>query len=203
MEFIKNIHKDFVLKSGYLLDDHIDVFSSSEILVRLKKINMENATFRISKFESVDASVDEAVEILVTQLKKDVAKWKVIAQKIIKAWEESPELFKRQKESYNQDTFKRTGLLKNHEYMHNLYVFFGDSMIANFEHSSFCTGCGEDSYYNKDFFVKAFSGIDEWLDATLWELQTKEMKKKMRSSLLKKSIQMDFKEVLKHISIPV
>ncbi len=169
MEFIKNINKDFILSPDYKLGDIKDL-NQGDLRVKIKEIDMGGVTFVISDFKGIEAMVDVVANKMIGDLKKRIQKWKKVVNKIIEEWDKAPSKFKQQTGPHNNNTYVNTSLLTDDEYHTNIFVHF-QGVYLSFHDSSFVTGYGGHTFYNKGYHVDALAKIDVWGEKTIKEIQ--------------------------------
>jgi hypothetical protein len=176
MDFLKNINKEFKLKPEYdfIKDEYHYLFKGKDekielrdIVVLVDDINKRKAYLTIKSIGNIDEVVDQVANLMCKRLTNDADKFKTLANKVLKAWEETPEKFVEQEKRWSE-TYKYKGLLNDNEYHANVFAMFGK--ISFHSYFGFVTGCGGDTYYGKDFFVKCLSEIDSWLSKTIKEI---------------------------------
>lgn len=200
MSFLKNIRREFRLDSNYthyLKKNFYAIrdsdFKIEDVNVLVSEISISSVELSISSIGNIDDFVDFVVESMCNDLKKDVEKFKTTAEKVVKAWEETPEKFRQQKEHYSKDTYKNRGLLSDDEYMHCVMVSFGK--VSYYSDYRFSTGCGSDTYYSKEHFVKCLSEIDSWLSKSIKDIGTKKIKDRIKNQILKNTISIPISKV--------
>ena len=206
MEFIKNIRKDFILSPKYNLmykTRRLGVnFEQPELKVRIADIAMDGIEFTLSDPKALTGFTDVIVEALAAELKKEASDVKLVINKIIKAWNDSPKefVFKETSSSKNK-VYVRKGFLTSDEYFENVYVFF-DKITLHYELSA-CTGCGSDTYFDKEYFESRLDGLDKWVESQIKEMHTPKFKNRITNYVAKTVIELNFNEVYKYITIPI
>lgn len=194
MDFLKNINKEFVLISDYnfikknyhYLFKKGDDINLGTVKLKTSELDMNNAEFYITEMESIDDVVDQVSDLLLKNLTRDADKYKKIVKKVIKAWNESPEKFKKQDRNYSTDTYKRLGLLNDKEYMHSVFTFF--DKVSYHSDYRFSTGCGGDTYYAKEVHEENLESIDKWIEKVTKELASAKIKKRIKNYIMKNTI---------------
>jgi hypothetical protein len=194
MDFLKNINKEFRLTDEYgffkktyhyLFKNSEDKIEPKDIIVLVDDINMRKVSLTFKSIGNIDEVVDQVANLMCKNLTEDADKFKVISNKVIEAWENTPKKFIQQKLSFSNETYKYIGLLNNEEYMLSVFALFGNiSFHSNFR---FSTGCGGDTYFGKDFFIQCLNEIDSWLSKTIKEINSAKIKNRIKNQILNKS----------------
>lgn len=211
MNFLKNIKKPFILNPGYNFlgnKGFETLFDSSRlgrVMVKVDEINMEGVQFSIHDIEGIEYLLDILIDVAVSQINTSTEKYKKVVAKILKAWDKSPENFKKQKErSYSSETYINKGLLTDKEYFVSPYY----SIAGSFECFNECnipTGCGGDTYYAPERYKQGLAQVDEWVEKTIKGLKATKSRDKIKKKLFKnkEELFLSFSELDKWISIPV
>jgi hypothetical protein len=194
MDFLKNINKEFILTSdfNFIKKNYHYIFKKGDdinlgtVKVKTSDLNTSQAEFYITEIENIDDVVTQVAEAMVTSLTRDASKYKKIAKKVIKAWNESPEKFKQQKDRYSKDTYKRLNLLNNKEYMQSVFTFF--DKVSYHSDFRFSTGCGGDTYYAKEVYEEGLESIDKWIEKATKELASAKIKKRLKNYIMKNTV---------------
>lgn len=194
MSLLKNIKKELLLKPTYsILSKHYQYLASKQVLesidfgetrVMVNHIDMDEVIFKVTSIKNIDNVVDELTEILIDRLVRDSNKFKTLATKVLKAWEETPELFKKQTGS-SKETYLRTGLFNSDEYMTSVFLSF--DKISYHSDYSFATGYGGNTYYPKKYYSESLSSIDAWVNKISKEVRSAKVKARIKNALLKLS----------------
>lgn len=201
MEFIKNIEKDFALSNEYkILDNIIPKNKKIDVLLKIKDLDINGITFQVSSIKNIDLIVEDCVLYIVKKLEKDFNKTVKIAKKVLKAWEKRPEDFIRSLKHNHKEIYTNKNLLNSNEYHSSTYVFLGNTTL-HFE-CEFATGCGSDTYYQKEYFQNILKTSDDWLEKTIKTIKSSAFKTKIKNTILREKFDMNYQEVLKYISIP-
>lgn len=194
MDFLKNINKEFILTSdfNFIKENYHYIFKKGDdinlgtVKVKTSDLNTSQAEFYITEIENIDDVVTQVAEAMVTSLTRDSSKYKKIAKKVIKAWNESPEKFKQQKDRYSKDTYKRLNLLNDKEYMQSVFTFF--DKVSYHSDFRFSTGCGGDTYYAKEVYEEGLESIDKWIEKATKELASAKIKKRLKNYIMKNTV---------------
>jgi hypothetical protein len=171
-------------------------------MVKVDNITMEGVQFSIHDIEGIEFLLDELINNAINQLSTSTEKYKKVVAKILKAWEKSPESFKKQKASYSSETYINKGLLTDREYFAGPFY----SVAGSFEGFSECripTGCGEDTYYAPERYKQGLAQVDAWVEKTIKGLKTTKSRDKLKKKMYKSSLFLSFSELDKWFSIPV
>lgn len=194
MDFLKNINKEFILTSdfNFIKENYHYIFKKGDdinlgtVKVKTSDLNTSKAEFYITEIENIDDVVTQVAELLIKNVTRDVNKYKKAAKKVLKAWNESPEEFKQQKDRYSKDTYKRRGLLINKEYHQSVFILF-DNLSIHPDYG-FTTGCGGDTYYAKEVYEENLESIDQWLEKMKKELVSSKIKKRLKNYIMKNTV---------------
>jgi hypothetical protein len=209
MDFLKNINRDFILspefdfikKQYHYLFEPGDKIIMEDVIISVDDIDRRLATFYINSIGNIDDVVNQVVAIMEKSLTKDADKFKVLANRVIKAWEETPNNFVKHRKNFlnNKTIYENKGLLVGEEY--NLSVFVFIDKISYHSDFSFTSGYGRDTYYEKDFYVNCMNEIDPWITNTVKELNSAKVKKRIKNQLLKNRIVIPLTKLEKFLTL--
>lgn len=203
MDFLKNINKEFRFNPEYnfIKNEYHYLFRKKDenikledVIVLVDDINKRSVYLTIKSIGNIDQVVDKLASLVCERLVEDAEKFKVIANKVIKAWEKTPEKFVEQVGGFvNKKTYKHKGLLNDDEYGLSVFAMIGKiSYHSNF---SFSTGWGGDSYHDKDFYVNRLSEIDPWVSKIVKEVNSTKVKTRIKNQLLKINIDIPISKI--------
>lgn len=199
MDFLKNINKEFYLTDlDFIKKNYHYLFEGDDKIVtnvkaKVSDIDMRTVYLTITEIEGIDDIVAQVADLMTRRITEDAEKFKVIAKKVVEAWEKSPESFKRQKDTYHKDTYKNKGLLTNDEYHQSVFTFL--DKISFHSDFSFTTGCGGDTFYDKEFHVKCLEDIDAWVTDVAKQLSSTKIRARIKNALLKNTITISLSKV--------
>ena len=187
-----------------------------KVKVKISKLKygpngLSRVTLRISKIGNIDAVVKSIVQDTATRLMHDVSEIKKIANKVINAWSKSPKKFQRISSISYGYVYNRPRLLTNDEYSRDVHWFYLKSFqryeqkylfpsVTSRDYGLvFYTGCGGDTYRDKQYFVKGLKNIDKWLNKELLTINSYDTLLKIKAGLLKFEMDMTGKKLLKHV----
>ncbi len=147
---------------------------------------------QIQEVSNIDAVVDSILTNSAIQLQKDTVKMKKVFTKIINSW--SRPGFRKNNFIGHKQTWIKKKVLTDNEY-HQTVCWRYFKMFKMY--TTIPTGCGSDTYYEKDFYEKALKGIDAWLNKQLEEIQSKKTKTKLKQSLLSYKFEISGKKMIK------
>jgi hypothetical protein len=201
MEFIKNFKCDFILSPEYNFIKELKNHKF-DVKVKIHNINMECVYFKISEMKDIDLAISIIKEQMIDRVKKDVVTYKKIANKVINKWENEPDSFHIKKLSFNTSKmiYENISLLKDDEYHVTPHISIGKKFIM-YDYT-FATGCGGDTYYDINYYIKAINEIDNWLNNILTEINSSKNKLKYKNYINSIEIVMSYKNVIKYIKIP-
>lgn len=206
MDFLKNINEEFVLtgfdfikKNYHYIFRDGDRINYGEVRVKTSDINMQNVEFYIENISNIDEIAVQVTELMTKRLTKDAQDFKVLALRVVDAWEATPEKFKKQDKSSREPTYKNKGLLSEDEYDCSVFVHF--DKISYHSDFDFTTGWGGHSYYDKDFYVKCLNDIDDWTAKVTKELASSKIRNRIKNYIMKNTISIPIEEIDKFISL--
>lgn len=206
MDFLDNIKKEFILTTKKsFVKDNFYIFSKADVdtgIVKAKvnDISMNGVTFSVTKVEKLDEVAKQAAELMSVELERKVNKYKRTAKKVIKAWEDSPEKFKKQTDRFDNPIYKRVGLLKDSEYHHHVHVSF--DRLTYFTDFGFSTGCGGDTFYSKEEIQKKLDDIESWLESAKKELSSAKIHKRIKNYILKSEVHVPLSKIKESVELP-
>jgi len=203
MEFLKNINKEFILSKEYdlikneyrlKLKDGI----SNDIKIKIVGIDLETIEFSIDISDLGNIS-EKISDELVNSLTREYEKTRIIANKILDAWDKTPEKFIKKDTSWGKVVYEYVGLLKNVEYHQHTHLYF--EKIS--EHGmDFTTGCGGDTFYSKSEIEEQIKKEDIWFPKTVKMLKDKKTLKRIENYVSKRIFSISIKQFIKYVSIP-
>jgi hypothetical protein len=209
MDFLKNINRDFILspefdfikKHYHYLFEPGDKITMEDIIIKVDDIDRRLATFFIDSIGNIDDVVNQVVAKMEKSLTKDVDEFKVLANRVIKAWEETPNNFVKHRENFlnGKKIYKNKGLLIGEEYSLSVFVLL--DKISYHSDFRFSTGYGSETYYEKDFYVNCMNEIDPWIASTMKELNSAKVKKRIKNQLLKNKILIPLTKLEKFLTL--
>jgi hypothetical protein len=202
MDFIKNINEEFILTNFNFLKE-IKNYSlilnenilAEDVLVSVTDINKKEVFLKIINIGNIDNLIEDIANIMCKKLIEYADDYKLIASKIIKSWEDSPEKFILQKNN-RDNTFKNLELLTNDEYIKSVSVFFGKLYYSGFY---FTTGWGDKSFYNKDYYINNLNEIDAWLAKSLKDIKSSKTKPKIKNEIYRNIITIPLSDTNKYL----
>lgn len=151
IDILNNPSKSFRLKKPLKVWIYpIDKLEEGTLLtpesVELGKTNSTIA-FRVSSENNLDAMAENMKNILVNKAEREQSKRKKLYEKIIKAWEDNPSIFKKKDNGYSSTVIYNCSdkkLFSENEYM-----------------LAFVTGCGSYTFYGKEYFEEKLKTWDK------------------------------------------
>jgi len=145
-------------------------------------IRTNKITLRLAD-ESLPRELAPAIaDAMVSRLVADAERFKEIAKKVIDAWDRTPEKFK---PLDRPRVFMRQGLLtgsaghyvEDGEYNHDLRTSFGNingkHVFVSYYGMGFYTGCGFNTYHDREYHVDVMNGVDGWVKGAIKEIRSK------------------------------
>jgi len=199
--FVKNLNKDFNLNPDFKIENLSDHnVKLSNIKIRIDEIDLDGVLANISSADGVDEAVQQIADSLLKKIEDESEKVKRVANKVIKAWEESPEKFVFKKESFRDEKIYERNLLGSNEYHTGVFVSY-EKLDFYFSGLSFSTGNGGHTYYEKEYFVKGLVELEKWLNDSKKKLKSKATLKRIANYILKTRIEISMNELPKAISL--
>lgn len=203
MDIIKNIDKLFIL-DGNFVKKELRIKTPKElgkIIAKISDLNMEEVTFTITDIENSIETVETIIEALIINLNIEVVKYKKVAFKVIKAWEDSPDEFKIKKLSFPKDEeiFERKGLLSDNQYHISLFILFFN-YYKSFGHG-FTTGCGNYTFYEKGYYETQIEEVDSWVSKIVKELKTTKIKDRFKKYLINNDVSISHKKLERFVKL--
>lgn len=210
MNFLKNIKKPFVLKSGYNFSGDkefkkiVNNPKLGKVIVKVDNITMDGVLFSISEIEGIEFLLDDLINIAISQINTSTEKYKKVINKILKAWEKEPEKFKQQQQSsLTKETYVNKGLLSDKEYCTRPYYSVG-GVYDGFMDACIITGYGSETYYDAERLKLSLIEVDEWVYKTIKNLKTARGREKFKKAILRgrANLSLTFEELEQWIEIP-
>jgi hypothetical protein len=187
IDILANVGKKFKLRK-----DLPGLYRGSKFikgtLLELKEIEIESNSaviiFKLSKSNDLAKIEKELLEKYLTETNNKLIKRKNLYAKIIKIWQETPEIFKAQGKPYGDGkVFDCTT---------------PDLMGKNYM-NGFVTGCGGNSFYSEKWFQ---NHLDNWDKLVAEETKsTKSMVKSMMRDIVKEDIEVKYSKVEETIEL--
>lgn len=202
MEFLKNINKEFILNGYDLIKSEYNLklkdFKINDLKIKIIDMNLETIDFSVNISDLGNIS-EKISNQLVEDLTKEYGKTRKLAEKILKAWDKTPEKFIRKETSWGKTVYVYVGLLTSDEYHQHTHVYF--EKIS--EHGmDFTTGCGGDTFYSKSEIEEEIKKEDIWFAKTTKMLKDKKTLKRIENYVSKRNFTISIKQFIKYASIP-
>lgn len=188
IDILANVGKKFRLRKPIK-----QMYGSGKIetgtLVELKEVQLDTSSaiivFRLSKSNDLAKMEKELLDEYLTKLTNDLTKRKTQYAKIIKIWQETPEIFKEQERHY----FKED----------KVFNCTTPELMGKHYMNGFVTGCGSNSFYSQKWFQ---NHLDNWDKLVAEETKsTKSMVKSMMRDIVKEDIEIKYSKIEESIEL--
>lgn len=197
MDLIKNINETFQINQDFFKNSNYHLKSNEDcgsILGEIIDLSLSEVTVEITSIQNIDSYVDSIITSLILKLEKDVIKYKKISNKIIKAWRETPEMFKtKDRTGKYGEVFENKTLLSDNEYSISLNVFFFNYFSSG--DFRFTSGYGEHSYYGVELYIDDLNEVDAWFEKIKKDLTSKKIKDRFIKYVLKHNIEIPLNKI--------
>jgi hypothetical protein len=181
IDILANVGKKFKLRKSIPgVYNHLKFPEGT--LLELKEIELGSSSativFKLSKSNDLTKIEKELLDKFIAQKQRDLTKRKTLYAKIVKIWEETPEIFKPQERWWKDD---------------KVYDCTVPELMGKDYMNGFVTGCGSNTYYSKEWFQNHLDNWDKLVDEELKD--TKRMCKSIMRDTLKEDIDIKYSDI--------